>query len=347
MLQEKSTKSEKITFSVIIPAYNVEPYLARCLDSVLPALNENDEIILSLEDSTDESNVIAQQYAQMHKNVRTVYHDIKGLSNARNYAMQESVGTYIVYIDGDDRVNTETFAMVLRDIRRDCSSKNIPVDLYAYDFYCDNCMTGELESRFQIGECGDFQGIENIHRMLKTRGCFWNVWRYIYRRKFLTENAIIFSEKRLCEDVDYITSVLLANPRAIFRHDPYYIYTRHRAGSIMNIASLKRLEDVVYMLERSIQRMRNAKMRHSRILAARFQYEYILNMAVIYELPEEKREAGELLFKNAGYVLAGSQDVLVRIMRCFVKYSGVMLMAYLLHMAKKLRYRCAIGRHIS
>ena len=345
MQSDSTTREDDITFSVIIPAYNVEPYLARCLDSVLPALGEDDEVILSLEGSADRSNEIAEQYEQRFANVRIVrHHEAKGPAAARNCAVQKAVGAYIVYIDGDDRVDTECFRHVLWDIREENSKAGITADddktehqvrdLYIYDFYCDNQLTGRLEPFFQIGEGNAYDGIDQIHRILKARGSFWNIWRCIYSRDFLRRNDIVFSDYSMGEDIDYMTSVLLAYPRASFRHDPYYIYRRYRSGSLMSRQTLHRLEDVVNVLRRSIRRMKDAKLSYADCVASQFQYEYILNMALIPELAPEDRAKGKAIFADAHEVLKESSNRVVRLVRTSIDIAGVGAVSYAMHMIK-------------
>lgn len=179
-----------MTFSVIVPVFNVESYLSACLESILPALTAADEIILSLGHSADDSTAIAERCTRQHANIHLLWQDGKGLSNARNCAVREAQGTYVLYIDSDDLVDTALFAHALQDIREDTA----PKELYVFDFYHDNRRTGCLEPRFQIGAGGDFQGVAHIDRMLRRHQCFWNVWRFIYRRDFLERNGITFLE---------------------------------------------------------------------------------------------------------------------------------------------------------
>ena len=158
----------KISFSVVIPVFNVEPYLGQCLDSMLPALRAEDEIILALRSSEDGSITIAEHYAQENGNIRLLRQDGIGLSNARNCAVREAYGTYLIYVDSDDRVDTAQFTHALQRIREDTSHR----DVYFFDFYHDNHRTGKLEPWFQIGEGGNFQGVENIGKILRQL-CEW------------------------------------------------------------------------------------------------------------------------------------------------------------------------------
>ena len=96
-------------FSVVVPVYNVADYLAKCLDGLLPALEPEDEVILSLGKSADRSSEIALEYAERYANVKLLGERGNGLSDARNCALEAASGDYIICVDSDDYVETEIF----------------------------------------------------------------------------------------------------------------------------------------------------------------------------------------------------------------------------------------------
>lgn len=319
-----------VTFSVILPVFNVEEYLEKCLNSLLPALSTCDEVILALGDSSDQSTGIAEQYANTFRNVHLLWQSGKGLSNARNCAVDRATGDYIVYIDCDDCVNTALFKTVLENIRYEKHK----FDLYVFDCYHYNSGTGCLNPWFQIGEGNTYSGIENINRMLQRHKCFWNVWRYIYRRSFLKKNNIVFRENCLSEDVDYTTKVLLACPDMSFIHAPFYIYTVGRSESLMGRPTYERVRDTVMVLESSISSMRNSGYSFSKRIVAQYQFEYILNMALIYEIPKEMRTQGITLYTNWRQTLSQGADIYVHALTVLLHVIGIAPMAYLLSKAK-------------
>ena len=197
--------SDLVTFSVIIPVYNIEKYLRRCVDSILQGLGEDDEIILSLGDSQDLSTKIASDYAQDYKNIHLVKQDGLGLSNARNCALREAKGTYIIYVDGDDYVKTDCFRDMLERIRHN----NGVYDVYMLDYYRFDYRSGRYENQFIIPEGTMLYGEESLNVILSGRGCFWNVWRFIYKRAFLEKNNLSFLENSLAEDIDYTTRIFI------------------------------------------------------------------------------------------------------------------------------------------
>lgn len=95
--------------SVIIPVYNVEEYLARCLDSVTGQTFRDIEIICVNDGSTDESVSIAEQYAKKDRRISLINQENKGLSAARNAGMRVARGKYISFVDSDDWIDSDFF----------------------------------------------------------------------------------------------------------------------------------------------------------------------------------------------------------------------------------------------
>ena len=91
--------------SVIVPAYNVEKYLRRCVDSIISQTYKNIEIILIDDGSSDGSGIICDEYAQKYTNIVCVHTENNGVSNARNLGLDVAKGEYITFVDSDDYIN--------------------------------------------------------------------------------------------------------------------------------------------------------------------------------------------------------------------------------------------------
>ncbi|HFI0026107.1 TPA: glycosyltransferase family 2 protein [Streptococcus suis] len=90
--------------SVIVPVYNVKPYLTRCLDSLLKQTHTNFELLLVNDGSSDGSAFVLEDYAKKDQRVRVIHQENRGVSAARNRAIDEARGAYITFIDSDDFV---------------------------------------------------------------------------------------------------------------------------------------------------------------------------------------------------------------------------------------------------
>lgn len=335
-------EKKDIILSIIIPVYNVEPYLEQCLSTVLACNLASCEIILSLGRSLDKSDEICLAYEKRYSQIQILEQDGRGLSNARNCGMKIARGDYLLFLDSDDYVDSQCLDGLISRIR----DGSIAPDVIVTDFYRDDLRMGRMVPCFQIGEGAlPHAGMDFLPQMLSKRQCFWNVWRYIYRRAFLEEKQIRFLENRLSEDVDFTASVFLAQPDILFSHSPFYVYVVGRGQSLMDKPTLKRLADTVYVLERSIARLRKSELPYAPQMIAQFQFEYILNLALAVEIgPNERREA-LALYKDWRETLSGSTDPAVRWAFRAISAAGLKPAGYGLHALKL--FRRFVRKHLS
>ena len=105
MDKESSRFTEIQTYiSIIVPIYNVEKYLSRCVDSILNQTFTDFELILVDDGSTDNSGKICDEYAEKDCRIKVIHKDNWGVSSARNVGLENSVGEYIMFCDSDDFV---------------------------------------------------------------------------------------------------------------------------------------------------------------------------------------------------------------------------------------------------
>lgn len=113
--------ANKDLISVIIPVYKVEKYIKKCVESVLNQTYENYEIILVDDGSPDNCPNICDEYAKLNKKIKTYHKQNGGLSDARNYGIERSVGEYITFIDSDDFVQNTYLEVLYTNIKKnDC-----------------------------------------------------------------------------------------------------------------------------------------------------------------------------------------------------------------------------------
>ena len=110
-------EKNKPLVSVIVPVYNVEDYIKKCLDSIVKQTYQNFEVILINDGSKDLSGDICDQYASKYKYMRVYHQENRGVVSARNVGIYNAKGKYVTFIDSDDWVET-TFLSVLVEISR-------------------------------------------------------------------------------------------------------------------------------------------------------------------------------------------------------------------------------------
>lgn len=224
--------------SIIIPVYNVEHYITKCMESCLsqdiPV--EDYEIVVVNDGSPDNSAAIVEDYMQKYPNVRLMHRKNGGLSAARNTGLEEAKGDYVWFVDSDDWIEENCLATLLERIeagRLDVLCINLQL---CYEDgrivpYTVNHPTGE-----KVYGGRDF--ICNVE-MPPAAVCG------IYRRQYLQDNGFRFLEGVLHEDMEFTPRVYCMAERIQFYDYPVYNYYQ-REGSIMkSVRNVKRCRDLL------------------------------------------------------------------------------------------------------
>ena len=107
--------------SIIVPVYNVEEYLSKCLDSIVNQTYKNLEIILIDDGSTDNSGIICDEYSEGDTRIKVIHKKNKGVSNTRNIGIENASGEYILFVDADDEIERDyVYVMIKEVIQSDC-----------------------------------------------------------------------------------------------------------------------------------------------------------------------------------------------------------------------------------
>ena len=232
-------------FSVIVPIYNVAEYLADCLDSLLnQGLCQNEYEILLLDDeSTDESLSIARDYARRNENMRVLNHANRGLSFTRNRGIDEAEGEYLIFVDSDDLLAENTLQYVYSVCKRE------DLDAYFFDAQVlDPESSGKkgrfLNSRYNRRKnFGKFDsGTELYFELTKANRLVVNVMFYALKRTVLTHHHLTFIEGLIHED-EVFTLQLMPFLKKVMHENRFFYLKRIRAHSIITgTESLKHIE---------------------------------------------------------------------------------------------------------
>lgn len=225
--------------SVIIPVYNVENYIQKCLDSIieLPLPIEKYEIIVVNDGSNDNSIEVVSEYQKRCENLRVISQTNKGPGAARNLGLQHATGEWVYFIDSDDYIDARLFTKLLAT-----SCYDHEVDIIIGDFlYVKDSLL--CKSKYMIHTTHDLSLSGSVFLKKYFYKIDVMVWRSIYRRKFLLDNNLFFIEGVYHEDVTW-TPQCLASARSIhYSPIPFYYYIL-RANSIMQSSKTqKKLND--------------------------------------------------------------------------------------------------------
>ena len=235
--------------SIIIPVYNIESYISECIDSVLKIKNIEYEVLVILGESTDNSNKIVKEYTLENNNVFMYFQDARGLSNARNCGMKYAKGEYILFLDGDDYINANKLEYAIKYLIS--YKSDVLVSEYRGIYDANN----KYFISKQIINIKNEEDIDiKIKKFLKKKKCFWNVWRYLYKKDFLIRNKIEFKET-YAEDLEYTTDIFLNTDDICFFNDYYYNYRLNRKDSLMSVSTKKKIIETLNVIEKNIVKL--------------------------------------------------------------------------------------------
>ncbi|MBQ6770710.1 MAG: glycosyltransferase [Bacteroidales bacterium] len=210
-----------IRLSIIIPFYNVEPYIARCLDSVYQQdIPEEDyEVICVNDGSPDHSRDIVLEYQKKHPNLILVEHEVnKKLGAARNTGRKIARGKYIWNVDSDDMIAPNCLGEILEMCEKNC----LDVFLFGFTMLRNNTMQeenvcwAENKDAFSGITFWKQQGLQNLGKISQ-------VWTQVYRREYLDDNGVFSPEINMGEDIPYTCKSILLSQRMKVCNIPYYI----------------------------------------------------------------------------------------------------------------------------
>ncbi|MDH3380505.1 MAG: glycosyltransferase, partial [Gammaproteobacteria bacterium] len=195
--------------SVIIPFYNEECVLSKCIESVLQQKFNDYEIVAVNDASTDNSNCLINEYSTKDRRIAVVEHEHnQGLGEARNTGIRHSKGKYIFFLDADDWIPTDALD-VLCNIAR-CTNDDIIIGGTQSEMQVDN--------KFVLCEIRRTT-LRNYPALLYNH----NAWNKLIRRQFLLDNDLFFEPPRFAEDILFsVRSNLLANSISITRKTTYF-----------------------------------------------------------------------------------------------------------------------------
>lgn len=218
--------------TVIVPVYNVEPYLRKCLDSIVNQTYRDLEILVIDDGSTDGSGRICDEYTEKDARIRVFHTENRGLSCARNLGLDKAKGSWIGFVDSDDWIEAHAIQRFLD------TAMTTGADIAACRFY-QEYVDRTIESP-GANEPFIVEGDKILRSMLVERKMSEDVWNKFYSAKLF--NNIRYPEGRIFED--YATTYkLIQKSRRLAYIPDCLIHYRNRENSLSNIHSMKSLVD--------------------------------------------------------------------------------------------------------
>lgn len=237
--------------SIIIPVYNVAPYVKACLDSIYQqGIEEDDfEVIIINDGSTDNSLQIITDIQKKHINITIVTQQNQGLSISRNQGITRATGEFILFVDSDDLLIPGTLSYLLQYARM------YDTDMIQGKFIKLN--NDEIE-KYEVPST-DLSNVSITDGLIKNgERAFAEdyhlyesyVWKYLFKREFIIKNTLSFPEHKYFEDIPFTVTGILKAKRFLSLPILFYIY-RQRENSIMStidITKLYSMNDIIQYL---------------------------------------------------------------------------------------------------
>lgn len=231
---------EKPLISVIVPVYNIEQYIERCLKSIIKQTYVHLEIILVDDGSTDCSGKICDDYSQKDKRIRVIHKNNGGLSDARNVGIDVAQGEYLSFIDGDDFIQKNMIEYLLNKML----THTADISVCSYKVVYGGCETDTFPK--QSGNDIILDSYHAMEAILTTRK-YGSVmaWNKLYKRELFEQSKIRYPVNRLHEDVFVTYKLYYYSTKIVYSDIPLYFYYQRHDSITGKGFSIKQMEDIL------------------------------------------------------------------------------------------------------
>ena len=248
----KMSEKESYSLSIVLPVFNVEKYLERCIKSILEGTYKDLELVIVNDGTKDDSENIIIRYLEKYNNITYIVKENGGLSHARNVGYKYSKGEYIAFFDYDDYIEKDMYEKLMAKV------KDYNYDIVVCDLYMEYEQTGKkiyVSSNVEK----EYKDVEEDNNEISIRkeimeNIYIAVHNKIYKKELIEktfENGMPFVNGMYYEDIVYTYSIL-QNTRSIsFVKEPLYYYVQ-RTSSISNNYD-KKLYDIITSVEMLIE----------------------------------------------------------------------------------------------
>ncbi len=252
-------------FSVLIPVYNVEKYLAECIDSVLNQTYDNYEIILADDGSTDNSFEICKKYESEHRNISAYKKENEGPFKTRLFLLSKAKGEFVVFLDSDDWLDENTLSILKKTIEEDnpdCIIINILEHRYNKNILWSSNISDKTVS--------EDKGM--VARLFLFEQCYNSMCRKVVRRERIGEEK--FSD---------------------------YLHVKHGEDLIQSLEVLKNCEKFVFLPDALYHYRRNDSSLTRSVSASNFKIDFTVEK-VVFDFSVKERIFGETNVKDLEYL---------------------------------------------
>ncbi len=241
------SKTQKVNnfFSIIIPVYKVEKYLSKCVESVLAQDFDDWEAILVDDGSPDNCPALCDDYAKKDNRIKVIHKTNGGLSDARNAGIAAASGKYVLFLDSDDYLYSDT---VLKEISTSLKNANCPEICYLPNEYWSS--NPDSVSKKYKDETIPLEKF--LNRVIKNYYLHTAGQQFVLQLDYFKENSLRFEKGILHEDELWFAQILLSAKNIHICPCVFYFYVDNRKGSIINSVKEKNVKDKLYIANKIV-----------------------------------------------------------------------------------------------
>ena len=243
---------EEKLLSIVVPVYNVEPYLRECLDSLFPGdVPEGTYEVICVDDgSPDNCGSILDEYALSHPNMTVIHQKNAGVSAARNRGLDQASGKYLWFVDSDDFISSSNLQGVLDLLERSAPDQLRLIPVAFSD--------GEDTARLHAPDVSPDKTSVQYAKLL---------WTFVYRRQIAAENGIRFHETLSYGEDDLFILFMRPHIKSTAAFEtPVYFY-RNRENSLSTAPTEKRMDVLIRSAEVYLQYEKEGKLDHVTVMS--------------------------------------------------------------------------------
>ena len=264
--------------SIIVPVYNTEKYLEKCICSIISQTYKNIEIIIVNDGSTDNSKRICEKYEKKDNRIKLINKENGGQGSAKNIGIDYATGNYIGFVDSDDYIDEDMYETLYNL----CVKNDADISMVAFNKVIDGKVMKTMDFG---GETIVFDKFNAMKELLLDREIKSYNWNKLYKKELF--EGIEFSEKLKYEDIDINVKLFEKINKFTYKKIPKYYYVQ-RNNSIVNCKSYDNLKDYVTVTKQRYEYLYNKYEEIEKYNAMGFiaNMTIIYKNAIVYDIPE-------------------------------------------------------------
>lgn len=275
--------------SIVVPVFNVEKYLTKCIESILNQDYENFELILVDDGSTDQSSLICDKYAKNDKRIKVIHNLNSGVSHARNAGINTSSGRYICFIDGDDFVKNDYISYMHRLIKQNNAEIAVCTKL-------GGNFSQKKETHIAVNVDTGESAVKKILSYRVPIGCYSKMFSADLLKK---GNVRFYEDIKIGEGFNFNISCFLKANTVVFSTKQIYYYRRDNNSSAMSSYSADKARNQISSLDRIYLQIKD----NYQTFKEEYRFAYWRTISDLYDLLKISGIEDEFIYEGTRHIL--------------------------------------------